>query len=186
MSDSGMKKFLVSVMAVLLTGCATTNHSDIPEAVREGVYAMADATHAGRYDLAEQYADNITRIVPAPKARVKIVPLASKTAPKINVVPVDAGKETLSMSDPSPELEGLLATPGATAAKVAADAYQAQVDAEQVREAKAAADDAAKVQAQKIELASQAKWKYIVLSTLALICLTIAAYVAWKLKWVGL
>lgn len=170
-------------MAVFLTGCATSPHSDIPEAVRVGVYAMADASHAGRYDLAQQYGDNLTRIVPAPKTRTKVTPLATKTARKVNVVPVDAGKDTLRLGDPSPELEGLLATPGAVAEQAAANAFREAADKEQARQAKQAADDAAKVAALKIELAAQAKWRYIVVSSIALICLTISGLVAWKLKW---
>lgn len=184
--------FLAVMTCFLSSGCATHTVSDIPETIRVGVYAMVDASHAGRFDLAQQYGDNLLRVVPAPKVRLHFVPVLCTVPPstnaptgtpatqeRVNVTPPDAAKLTVSL----PEVSLLLSTPGAVAEQAQADAYVKQVDAQQAKDAKDKSDAIAKVGLDKVALAAQAKWKYMVLAFVGFVVVTVVGYVAWKLKW---
>jgi len=186
---------IIWAMAVFsMAGCASTT-SQIPDTVSVGVYAETDAIHAGRYDLAEQYGDNLLRIVPAPKKRTAVAPVtksvaATPTAPatltKVNVTPLDAGKLTYNIQADAPALDGLLEVPGAVAAQAAADDYQKQVDAQQKKDADDKAAAVAQVAKDKETIAAAAKWKYMVITAISLFVVSVLVYVAWKLKWIGL
>lgn len=187
--------FLAVMTCFLSSGCATHTVSDIPETIRVGVYAMVDASHAGRFDLAQQYGDNLLRIIPAPKVRLHFFPVLRTVPPsanaptgtlatqeRVNVTPPDAAKLTVSL----PEVSLLLSTPGAVAEQAQAEAYAKQVDAQQAEDAKDKSDAIAKVESDKVALAAQAKWKYMVLAFVGFVVVAVIGYVAWKLKWVGL
>lgn len=185
-----MKIPLLAVLTCFLAGCAGQHVSEIPEAVRIGVYAETDAIHAGRYDLAEKYGDNLLRIVPAPKVRPHFAPVLRKpdvssptAAPeRINVVPLDAANLTLRATD----VPDLLDTPGAVAAQAAADAFARTVDKQQEAQASQASHDAAQVEKDRTTIAGMAKWKWMVIMACSVVVLIIVGYFAWKLKWFGI
>lgn len=71
-----MVKIVTFLSCILLSGCQSTRYIEhYSEPVKEGVYAVNDGIHNGRFDLAQKYSDSLTRLVPAPDNRIKIEPV---------------------------------------------------------------------------------------------------------------
>ena len=68
---------ILALVAIILSGCSTKYVSEIPEAVRVGVYATNSALKANRPELAIKYSDPLLRLVPAPVSPIAITGVAT-------------------------------------------------------------------------------------------------------------
>jgi hypothetical protein len=88
-----MKTLMLICSLVLLTSCTIYTEKQ-SEALSQAVYATKDSLNNARFDLADQYSEQTTRIVKPPKARIKIDPVfenlqtpgISKSQEKINII----------------------------------------------------------------------------------------------------
>lgn len=68
---------ILALLAIFFSGCATKYVSEIPEAVRVGVYATNSALKANRPELAVKYSEPLLRLVPAPISPIAITSVVS-------------------------------------------------------------------------------------------------------------
>lgn len=68
-----MKPFLL-LGCLFLCACPFRDVSE-REVVRQAVYGEIDSAKAGRYDLVDQYNDDLVRLVPPPKKRLPVKPV---------------------------------------------------------------------------------------------------------------
>lgn len=66
--------FLVGFSVFLFSGCTVYTEKQ-SESLSQSVYAAKDSIDCGRFDLADEYATQSTRIVRPPKNRIEILPV---------------------------------------------------------------------------------------------------------------
>jgi hypothetical protein len=73
---ASMRKLIfVLLLSLGLCSCDPLVVEKTSETLSRGVYAAADALSVGNVPLASQYLDNVEKLVPAPKNRIKITPI---------------------------------------------------------------------------------------------------------------
>ncbi len=68
-----MNNILISILSLLMVSCTTTKYVEKQsEELSRSVYAVKDSLDSARFDLAEKYSNESTRLVNPPKQRIKI------------------------------------------------------------------------------------------------------------------
>lgn len=67
-------KFLL-LLSLFLCGCTTRFVEKQSEELSKVVYATSDSIDAGRFDLAEKYSKETTKLVVPPKQRIEVKPI---------------------------------------------------------------------------------------------------------------
>ncbi len=79
------KYFLIPLLAFALSSC-TVYTEKRSEALSQSVFAAKDSVDLNRFDLAETYTDQASRLAFPPKHRIKILPIYTVTQEKNNAV----------------------------------------------------------------------------------------------------
>lgn len=132
---------ILALISVLLTGCANPQYvSEIPEAVRQGVWGARDAAHAGDFASSERLLDATAQLVPIPKVKLKFnprmtlqpVPNSAPIQKQVSVLPKDAPVDVKMFGDDS-----LWASPGAVAQEQQVDTFETKtVPVQQLKDEK--------------------------------------------------
>lgn len=96
-------------MAIFLPSC-TVYTEKRSEALSQSVTATKSSIDAGRFDLAQKYSEQSVRLAFPPKKAIKINPIVTKKAEKVEVIVKEGVKlqdkaSTINLSTPAPTLE---------------------------------------------------------------------------------
>lgn len=87
--------FLLVFSSFIFSGCTVYTEKQ-SESLSQAVYATKDSIDCGRFDLADEYSTQTTRIVRPPKKRIEVLPIYK------NTVPVNSNKNVVDSKKPTP------------------------------------------------------------------------------------